>query len=59
MNHRKGKAYFAVKRRSQSAKVAPTLVAIVESYDDAIELADRRNQQSKQSDAFFATLHHG
>lgn len=54
-----GRAFFAVKRRSQDAKCAPTLVAIVQSYDDAIELADRRNQREVNRQPFFATVHHG
>lgn len=59
MNQKYGKAYFAVKRRSLEAKCAPTLVAIVQSYDDAIELADRRNQSEVNRKPFFATVHHG
>lgn len=60
MNQREqGKAFFAVKRRSQNAKVAPTLVAIVESYDDAVSLADRRNEQIRTQNVFYPTLHHG
>ena len=51
-----GKAYFAVKRRGQDAKHAPTLVAFVESYDSAIELADRKNVRNKSKD-YFATVH--
>lgn len=58
-NHKHGKAYFAVKRRGQSAKQAPALVAIVESYDAAIELADRRNQSVVNRKPFYATVHHG
>lgn len=51
-----GQAHFAVKRRSQNAKCAPTLVAFVESYDDAIKLADRKNERSK-SQHYYATVH--
>lgn len=55
-NLRTGKAYFAVKRKSQDAKHAPALVAFVESYDDAIELADRKNRSNKEA-PFYATVH--
>lgn len=55
-HHATGKAYFAVKRRSQDAKHAPTLVAFVESYDDAIKLADRKNERNKVAD-HYATVH--
>lgn len=52
------KAFFAVKRRNLDAKLAPTLVAIVESYDAAIRLADRKNN-SVQTEQYYATVHHG
>lgn len=37
------KAYFAVKQRGESEIIAPTLIAIVQSYDDAILLAEAKN----------------
>lgn len=56
MKRAQGQAYFAVKRRSLIAKCAPTLVAFVESYDDAIKLANRKNERTK-SEHFYATVH--
>jgi hypothetical protein len=44
---RQGRAYFAVKRKvspsDEAEHLAPVLVAIVETYDDGIKLAERRN----------------
>jgi hypothetical protein len=56
---KKTKAYFAVKRRGWNSKEAPILVAIVESYDAAIEVAERYNDPFIGRKPFYATVHHG
>lgn len=52
-----GNAYFAVKQKSNNPKVAPILVAIVESYDDAIKVATYKNERVK-AQGFYPTIHH-
>lgn len=61
MNSRPNQAYFAVKARSTNApKCAPVLVALVESYDDAIRVAESKNQQQPNGAMeHYASVHHG
>lgn len=52
------KAYFAVKQRGELEIVAPTLIAIVQSYDDAIILAQAKNTSNgfhKTNGPFYAS----
>jgi hypothetical protein len=59
MNKAKGSAYFAVKGRSDNAKVAPVLVAVVESYDDAMRVSELRNTRAPKGMTYYPTVHHG
>jgi hypothetical protein len=48
------KAFFAVK-----PSLAPRLIAIAESYDDAVRIADERNQMMKDvHEPYYPTIHH-
>lgn len=49
-------AHFAVKRKSNNPKVPPVLVAFVESYDDAIIQAERRNERCVDK-PYYPTVH--
>lgn len=55
----KGNAYFAVKKRSKNERCAPILVAIMESYDAAIKMTERRNKDNMAEQPYYASIHHG
>jgi hypothetical protein len=53
------KAFFAVKRKPDNPSLAPRLIAIAESYDDAVRIADERNQMMKDvHEPYYPTIHH-
>jgi hypothetical protein len=62
VNQRKqGRAFFAVKRKpspsDEDLSLAPQLVAIVETYDDGIKLAERRNVFADGDPYYVAPYH--
>jgi hypothetical protein len=55
-------ARFAVKRKGDLPKVAPVLVCVAQSFDDAIAIASHKNERMGRpldNGPFYATVIHG